>query len=110
MPIHSNRRDFLSTVSLAGAGVALGGVSQSLLHAEEESSMPFKISVAEYSLAQNDRDGESSIREISGLFARKIRRRCRRILDGALCRQGPGPGLHGRNAQEKRGCGGQRAC
>ncbi|TWU26002.1 sugar phosphate isomerase/epimerase family protein [Bythopirellula polymerisocia] len=63
MPHSSNRRDFLSTVSLVGAGAAFGGLSTSLLHAAEESSMPFKISVAEYSLHKMIGKGELDPRD-----------------------------------------------
>ncbi|QEG35167.1 sugar phosphate isomerase/epimerase family protein [Bythopirellula goksoeyrii] len=58
MPSSPNRRDFLSNTSLAGAGVVFGGISASLLSAEEESSMPFKISVAEYSLHRMIQKGD----------------------------------------------------
>lgn len=63
MSFLSNRRDFLSTLSLAGAGTALGGLSPSLLRAEEESSMPYKISVAEYSLHRMIGRGELDPRD-----------------------------------------------
>jgi len=58
MPSLPSRRDFLSNTSLAGAGVVFGGFSASLLSAEEGSSMPFKISVAEYSLHRMIQKGD----------------------------------------------------
>lgn len=48
--ILANRRDFLSELAVVGAGASLAMSPISCLRAEESAAMPFKISVAEYSL------------------------------------------------------------
>ena len=64
MPTASSRRDFLATtITATGAGVALGAFPASLLSAAEEASMPFKISVAEYSLHRMINEGELDPRD-----------------------------------------------
>lgn len=50
MPMPANRRDFLATLTAAGAGLTLGAVPMTELFAQEPAAEPFKISVAEYSL------------------------------------------------------------
>lgn len=63
MPTISNRRDFLATMSVAGAGISLGTAPMTSILANETSAEPFKISVAEYSLHKLIHDGDLDPRD-----------------------------------------------
>ncbi len=63
MSFSSNRRDFLATMTAAGAGLSLGSTPMTRLFAQESTSEPFKISVAEYSLHRMIAKGELDPRD-----------------------------------------------
>jgi sugar phosphate isomerase/epimerase len=63
MPFSTNRRDFLAAAAAAGAGLSLASSPISKLMAEETSTEPFKISVAEYSLHRMIGKGELDPRD-----------------------------------------------
>ena len=69
-PSNPDRRDFLATLGATGAGISLGSFPSTLLGAEEDSPMPFKISVAEYSLHRMIARGELDPRDF-GPFCKK---------------------------------------